>query len=138
MSRLQLLTTKFENLQMKEDESVHEFHMNVLDFANQFDALGEKLSEEKLIRKILRSLPKKFDMKVTTIEETQDISSMKVDELLGSFQTFELVLMRDQKRRTKALFLSQTLMMKEWKESWTKKETSQMLLSLWENNLTMC
>jgi hypothetical protein len=138
MSRLQLLTTKFENLQMKEDESVHEFHMNVLDFANQFDALGEKLSEEKLIRKILRSLPKKFDMKVTTIEETQDISSMKVDELLGSFQTFELVLMRDQKRRTKALFLSQTLMMKEWKESWTKKETSQMLLSLLEANLTMC
>jgi hypothetical protein len=138
MSRLQLLTTKFENLQMKEDESVHEFHMNVLDFANQFDALGEKLSEEKLIRKILRSLPKKFDMKVTTIEETQDISSMKVDELLGSLQTFELVLMRDQKRRTKALFLSQTLMMKEWKESWTKKETSQMLLSLLEANLTMC
>ncbi|WJX28723.1 hypothetical protein P8452_17405 [Trifolium repens] len=138
MSRLQLLTTKFENLQMKEDESVHEFHMNVLDFANQFDALGEKLSEEKLIRKILRSLPKKFDMKVTTIEETQDISSMKVDELLGSLQTFELVLMRDQKRRTKALFLSQTLMMKEWKESWTKKETSLMLLSLLEANLTMC
>jgi hypothetical protein len=63
---------------------------------------------------------------------------MKVDELLGSLQTFELVLMRDQKRRTKALFLSQTLMMKEWKESWTKKETSQMLLSLLEANLTMC
>jgi hypothetical protein len=68
MSRLHLLTTKFENLQMREDESVHEFHMNVLDYANQFDVLGEKLSEEKLLRNFFRSLPKKFDMKVIAIE----------------------------------------------------------------------
>ncbi|KAK2420853.1 gag-protease polyprotein [Trifolium repens] len=90
MSRLQLLTTKFENLRMKEDESVHDFHMNVIDFSNSFDSLGEKIPEEKLVRKILRSLPRKFDMKVTAIEEAQDISSMKVDELIGSLQTFEL------------------------------------------------
>ncbi|KAK2392554.1 gag-protease polyprotein [Trifolium repens] len=90
MSRLQLLTTKFENLRMKEDESVHDFHMNVIDFANSFDSLGEKIPEEKLVRKILRSLPRKFNMKVTAIKEAQDISSMKVDELIGSLQTFEL------------------------------------------------
>ena len=30
-------------------------------------------------------------MKVTTIEEAQDISSMQVDELRGSLQNFELV-----------------------------------------------
>ena len=65
MSRLQLLTTKFENLKMLEDESIHDFHMNVLAIANAFSALGEKISEEKMVRKILRSLPKRFDMKVT-------------------------------------------------------------------------
>ncbi|MCI31862.1 gag-protease polyprotein, partial [Trifolium medium] len=73
MSKLQLLTTKFENLRMKEDETIHDFHMNVLDIANTFDSLGEKIAEEKLVRKVLRSLPKKFDMKVTAIEEAQDI-----------------------------------------------------------------
>jgi len=55
--------------------------MNVLDIANSFDSLGEKLSDENLVRKLLRSLPKRFDMKVTTIEEAQDISNMQVDEL---------------------------------------------------------
>ena len=60
-SRLQMLTTKFENLKMKEDETVHDFYMTVLDFANTFDTLGEKLSEEKMVRKMLRSLPKRFD-----------------------------------------------------------------------------
>ncbi|MCI89393.1 gag-pol polyprotein, partial [Trifolium medium] len=39
------------------------------------------MPEEKLVRKILRSLSTKFDMKVTAIEKARDISSMKVDEL---------------------------------------------------------
>ncbi|MCI90589.1 gag-pol polyprotein, partial [Trifolium medium] len=47
------------------------------------------MSDEKLVRKILRSLPKKFDMRVTAIKEAQDISSMKTDELIGSLQTYE-------------------------------------------------
>ncbi|KAK2382273.1 hypothetical protein QL285_069821 [Trifolium repens] len=109
MSRLQLLTTKFENLRMKEDESVHDFHMNVIDFANSFDSLGEKIPEEKLVRKILRSLPRKFDMKVTAIEEAQDISSMKVDELIGSLQTFELSINERSEMKNKSItFISNT------------------------------
>jgi len=90
-SSIQLLTTKFESLKMKKDETIHDYYMNVLDIANSFDLLGEKLSDEKLVRKILRSLPKRFDMMVTSIEEAQDISSMQVDELIGSLQNFELV-----------------------------------------------
>jgi hypothetical protein len=90
-SRIQLLTTKFESLKMKEDETIQDYYVNVLDIANRFDSLGEKLSDEKLVRKILRSLPKRIDMKVTTIEEAQDISSMQVDKVIGSLQNFELV-----------------------------------------------
>ncbi|KAK2445253.1 gag-protease polyprotein [Trifolium repens] len=89
-SRLQLLHSKFENLRMKEEETIYDFHMSVLDLANSFDSLGERLSDEKLVRKIHRSLPKRFDMKVTAIEEAQDIASMKVEEVVGSLQTFEM------------------------------------------------
>jgi len=91
-SKIQLLTTEFENLKMKEDETIRDYYMNVLDIANSFGSLGEKLSNEKLIRKILRSLPKRFDMKVTTIEEAQDTASMKVEELIESLQNFEIMI----------------------------------------------
>jgi len=84
--------TKFENLRMQEDETIHDYYMNVLDIANSFDSLGEKLLDEKMVRKILRSLPKRFDMKVTSIEEAQDISSMKVEELVESLQNFEIMI----------------------------------------------
>jgi len=102
-SRLQLLTTKFENLKMKEDENIHDYYMNVLDITNSFDSLGEKLTDEKLVRKILISLPKRFDMKVTAIEEAQDISNMKVDELIRSLQNFEIVINNREEKKEKSI-----------------------------------
>jgi len=86
-SKIQFLTTKFEILKMKEDETIRDYYMNVLDLANSFDSLGEKL-----IMKILRSLPKRFDMKVTTIEDAQDTASMKEEELIESLQSFEIMI----------------------------------------------
>ena len=46
--------------------------------------------KEKLLRKMLSSLPRCFNMRVTTIEETQGILSMKVNELIECLLTFEL------------------------------------------------
>src|ERR1051325_3779127 len=108
MSRLQMLTIKFENLKMKEDETIHEFHMNILEIANTSGALGEKMSEEKLVRKILRSLPKRFAMKVTAIEEAQDISTLKVEELIGSLMTFEMGISETVDRKNKSIALVST------------------------------
>src|SRR3954465_5951499 len=103
MSILQLLTTKFKNLRMRDDESIKDFYMNLLDIANTSGALGEKMSDEKLVRKILRSLPKRFDMKVTAIEEAQDISKMKVEELIGSLQTFEMGISENSEKKNKSI-----------------------------------
>jgi hypothetical protein len=77
--------------------------MNVLDIANSFDSLGEKLSDEKLVIKILRSLPKRFDMKVTSIEEAQDVSNMQVEELIGYLQNFELVVDNRAEKKEKGI-----------------------------------
>ena len=63
--------------------------MTVLDIANDSEDLGEKISEDKLVKKMLRYLSKRFDMKVIVIEESQDLSTMTVDELVSSLKTFE-------------------------------------------------
>jgi len=94
---------------MKYDESVQEFHMNILEIANAYGALGEKMTEEKLVRKILRSLTKKFDMKVTVIEEAQNIKNMKVEEHIGSLQTFEMAINDKSENKNKSIsFVSNT------------------------------
>jgi hypothetical protein len=102
-SKLQHHTSKFEALRMKDAESIQEFHLSLLDIANSFEALGEKMPDEKLSRKLLRSLPKRFDMTVTAIEEAHDISTKKMDELVGSLQTFEIVLNERGDKKNKSI-----------------------------------
>ena len=75
--------------------------MNILDIVNASGALGEKMIEEKLVRMILRSLPKIFDMKVIANEEAQDIKNMKVEELIGSLQTFEMAISDKSEKKNK-------------------------------------
>lgn len=109
MYKLQLLTTEFEKFIMMKDESISDFNIRLCDISNNSFSLGEKMSEEKLVRKILRYLPQKIDMKVTTIEEAQDLSTLKVDELIGSLQTFEFSINgRSQKKNKGVAFLSNT------------------------------
>jgi hypothetical protein len=43
------------------DETISEFNTRLRDISNSSFALGEKMSEKKLARKILRSLPKRFN-----------------------------------------------------------------------------
>jgi hypothetical protein len=99
----QLLPTKFENLKMEDDETISEFSNRIRDIANSSFALGERIPEEKLTRKILRSLPKRFDMKVTAIEESQDLRTMKMDELIGSLQAFEMTFNDRSEKKVKSI-----------------------------------
>ncbi|CAM8886526.1 unnamed protein product [Rhodiola kirilowii] len=69
---------------MKEDETIADFNTRVLDISNESFALGEPMSEEKLVRLVLRSLPQQYAMKVVVITEAQDVTTMRLDELMGS------------------------------------------------------
>ena len=65
--------------------------------------LGEKMEDSKVLTKILRSLPESFRAKVTTIEESKDLDEIKVQELIGSLQTYELSLPNQRKSKSLAL-----------------------------------
>ena len=56
--------------------------------------LGETISEPKIVRKVLRSLPKKFHAKITAIKESKDIDKIPLIELIGNLQIYELGLTR--------------------------------------------
>ncbi|KAA0050148.1 gag-proteinase polyprotein [Cucumis melo var. makuwa] len=86
VSRLQILTSRFEALKMNDDETIAKFNVRVLDLANESFTLGEKIAKSKMVQKVLRSLPSRFSMKMTAIEEANDITTMKLDELFGSLR----------------------------------------------------
>ena len=67
-SKLQKLTTGFEEIKMEEDESFDEFYAKLKNIVNSAFNLGETIFEPKIVRKVLRSLPKRFHAKITAIE----------------------------------------------------------------------
>ena len=61
---------------MEENESFDEFYVKLKDIVNSTFNLRETISEPKVVRKVLRSLPKRFHAKITVIEESKDIDSI--------------------------------------------------------------
>jgi lipoate-protein ligase A len=88
---------------MLEEETFGEFYTKISDLRNSMVSLRKSFSDVKLIRKILRSLPERFRIKVTTIEESKDLEEMKIEEFVGSFQTYEYSLPPIKKAKTIAL-----------------------------------
>ena len=89
-SKLQRLTTSFEEIKMKKDESFDEFYAKLKDIVNSAFNLGETIHEPKIVRKVLRSLLERFHAKITAIEELKDIDKILLTELVGNLQTYEL------------------------------------------------
>ena len=52
--------------------------------------LGGELKEKEVVRKVLRTLPMRYDPKVSTLEERDDLKKVTVDELHGILTAYEM------------------------------------------------
>ena len=75
---------------MKEEENIEEYLLRVDEVVNAIRGLGRKLKEREVVNKVLRTLPMKYDSKVSTLEERDDIDLVTVDELHGILTTYEM------------------------------------------------
>lgn len=105
-AKLQILVSQFERIGMLEYETFNEFYAKINDIRNSMINLGKRVSDAKLIKKVLWSLPERFMIKVTTIEESKDLDIMKIEELVGSLQTYEFSMPPLRKNKSIALKVS--------------------------------
>jgi hypothetical protein len=71
---------------------------------NAMKGLGEKFEESLLVQKILRSLPDKFNPKVSTIEELNDLKTLSIDQILGNLIAYEIRISKDKSITREASF----------------------------------
>ncbi|TXG54312.1 hypothetical protein EZV62_019568 [Acer yangbiense] len=79
----------------------------------QGNAKVKTLTDAKVVKKILRSLPRKFDHVVATIEESKDLSILTVEELLKSLQSHEDRMKRYEKNSVENVFHTKLQLSKE-------------------------
>ncbi|GKD39330.1 UBN2 domain-containing protein, partial [Tanacetum coccineum] len=58
-------------------------------------ALDEGFSSKNYVRKFLRALHPKWRAKVTAIEESKDLTSLSLDELIGNLKVYEVIIKQD-------------------------------------------
>ena len=61
----------------------------------------EFILEEKLVRKLIYSLPESWDSERTAIIETKNLKTLKLDELMGSLLTHQIMIKGRQEEKKK-------------------------------------
>ena len=74
---------------MKEDEDIATY-LQVDETMNAIIGLGEEIEESVIIQRVIRSLPMKFDPKISALEERADLDSISMDELHEIFTAHEM------------------------------------------------
>ncbi|XP_019450575.1 PREDICTED: uncharacterized protein LOC109352850 [Lupinus angustifolius] len=90
--KLQSLRKQYELLHMEESDKVGEYFAKILTITNQMKGYGEAITDTMVIEKIMRSLLPRFDFIVVAIEESKDVTLMKIEELQSSLEAHELKL----------------------------------------------
>ncbi|XP_073021591.1 uncharacterized protein [Primulina eburnea] len=102
--RLQSLRRDIETLIMNKGESIADFLSRAMAISSQMRSYGEKINDQTIVEKVLRSLTPKFDHVVAAIEESKDLSVFSFDELMGSLQAHESRINRSLKKHEEKAF----------------------------------
>lgn len=83
---------------------------------DQMKSFGKEVSDKKIVKKILDSLPERFNSMVAIIEEIKDISKFSIQELRGSLKTNEKRLNRNSKKSIQSTFQTKLTLSSKNKE----------------------
>ncbi|EOY32548.1 Uncharacterized protein TCM_040529 [Theobroma cacao] len=83
------LLREFEVLKMKDEETMKDYSDKVLRVVNQLRLFGENITERRVVNKFLVSLPEKFESKISSLEDSKDLTTMSVSELINVLQAQE-------------------------------------------------
>ncbi|XP_076884313.1 uncharacterized protein LOC143533393 [Bidens hawaiensis] len=88
-ARIESLQHEFDVLKMKETDTIDDFSTKISQIASKASN-GEPFEEKTLVRKLLKSVPRKrYIAIVATIEQFADIKTMTFHEAVGRLKAFE-------------------------------------------------
>ena len=94
--KLLALKREFELMKMKDNENVKSYSGRLMNTVNQMRLLGETFEDHKIVEKLMMSIPERFEAKISTIEESCDLQTLSIAELINKLQIQEQrVQMRD-------------------------------------------
>ncbi|GJS94818.1 retrovirus-related pol polyprotein from transposon TNT 1-94 [Tanacetum coccineum] len=94
-NKIDLLVQQYEQFVISEDETIDNAFARFNTIITSLKALDEGYSSKNYVRKFLRALHPKWRAKVTAIEESKDLTSLSLDELIGNLKVHEMINKKD-------------------------------------------
>ncbi|GKA77274.1 zf-CCHC domain-containing protein [Tanacetum coccineum] len=110
-NKIDLLVQQYEQFTILKEESIDRSFARFNTIITSLKALDEGFSSKNYVRKFLRALHPKWRVKVTAIEESKDLSSLALDDLIGNLRVHKVVMEKDseiyrrKKERVKSIAL---------------------------------
>ncbi|KAH0639146.1 hypothetical protein KY290_036426 [Solanum tuberosum] len=83
------LIQEFEIKRMKESETIKDYTDQLLDLANKVRLFGKDFADERIVQNILVILPEKYETTISSLENSKDLSSVTLAELVKAWQALE-------------------------------------------------
>nr|GEW60464.1 zf-CCHC domain-containing protein/UBN2 domain-containing protein [Tanacetum cinerariifolium] len=99
------------------EESIDNASARFYTIITSLKALDESFSSKSYVREFLRALHPKWCTKVTTIEESKDLTSLSLDELIGNLNVYEVIIKKDSEMVKGKREQNRSLVLKAKKES---------------------
>ncbi|GJX60110.1 zf-CCHC domain-containing protein [Tanacetum coccineum] len=112
-----LLVQQYEQFTNPEEESIDNAFARFNTIITSLKALDEGFSIKNYVRKFLRALHPKWRAKVTAIEESNDLTSLSLDELIGNLKVYEVIIKNDSEMVKDKREQNRSLALKAKKES---------------------
>ncbi|GKG09890.1 hypothetical protein Tco_0338636, partial [Tanacetum coccineum] len=94
-NKIDILVQQYEQFVIFEDESIDSAFARFNTIITSLKALDEGYPSKNYVRKFLRA--PKWRAKVMAIEESKDLTSLSLDELIGNFKVHEMIIKKDSK-----------------------------------------
>ncbi|GJZ36276.1 zf-CCHC domain-containing protein [Tanacetum coccineum] len=116
-NKIDLLVQQYEQFMIPEEESIDNAFAKFNTIITSLKALDEGFSSKNCVRKFLRALHPKWRAKVTAIEESKNLTTLSLDELIGNLKVYEEVIKKDSETVKNKREQSRSIALKARKES---------------------
>ncbi|XP_019151906.1 PREDICTED: uncharacterized protein LOC109148626 [Ipomoea nil] len=88
-NKLTVAMKKFEDFKMMPNEAITDMELRFTKFLGDLSDLGKELTEKEKNLKILRGLPKSWDMKVTAMRDHRDMKTTSTRKIFSDLKAYE-------------------------------------------------
>ncbi|XP_017629331.1 uncharacterized protein LOC108472359 [Gossypium arboreum] len=83
------LRRDFENLKMKEEETVKKYSDRIMAVVNSIRLIGEQFDEARIVEKVFSTLPERYEAKISSLEDSRDLVIISLTELINALYAQE-------------------------------------------------